>query len=119
MLNEAFTYENRVLVVVTTPRHISTQYIPSEREFTIFCRGTICNNLINLYLIAYRDNRTLVDTGSAVTAFESLELVDVIAHFTERILTLIMVKRFTRVYEDLISGNTRNNASACRGYERS
>jgi len=102
---------------VTAPRHISTKHIPPKSKFTTFRRGAIDNNLSGFNFIAYGDNGTLVDTGATVTPFECLEFVNIVAHFAECVFTLVVVKCFTGIYENLIGGNACDSPGSLSGDE--
>ena len=115
--NKTLADEDRIFVVVATPRHISTQHVPSEGEFPVLRRSAVCNDLFGFHCITDCNDRMLMDTGTAVTPLESLKFVNIVPHLTEGILAFIVVEGFTGVYENFISRDACNGASACRGDE--
>ena len=99
---------------MTAPRHVSTEDVSPKSKFAIFCGCAIRNNLSGSNLITHRNDGTLVDTGATITPFERLEFVNIVAHLTEGIFTLISVKCFTCMDKDFVSRDTCDGASTGR-----
>ena len=80
VLDESLGNENRVLKVVTAPRHEGDQHVAAERQFAAIGTRTVGNDLAFLDTLADLDDRTLVDTGVLVRTLELDQRVDVRRH---------------------------------------
>src|SRR3972149_2661411 len=73
--------QDRVLEVVTVPRHERDQHVLAKRQFTDVGRGTVSQHVALGYDIALADERPLVDTGVLVGTRVFDQIVDVDAWF--------------------------------------
>ena len=74
-LNQVFTKEDSILVVVTFPRHISNDNVVAQRQLAMISGRTICDRLLLEYLVTLVHDRNLVDAGTLVGAHVLLKLI--------------------------------------------
>ena len=77
VLGDALGDEDRVLEVVTLPRHERDEHVLAERELAHVGRRAVREDVAGLHLLAGADDRLLVEAGRLVRALELVELVDV------------------------------------------
>ena len=100
-LDEVFTEENGVLVVIALPRHIGNNDIVAERKLSAVSRGTVRNRLSFCNVVAHIDERLLIDTGRLVGA--------------DKFLQFIMIERTAvRLNRNGVGGDLRDCAAAPR-----
>ena len=75
LLYQPLTQKYRILVVITLPGHKSDQRVLSESNLSAGSRRSVSDNLSFLNLISFGYNRSLVHTGSLVTADKFSKLV--------------------------------------------
>ncbi|CAB4766826.1 unannotated protein [freshwater metagenome] len=77
--DEALREDDRVLEVVTLPRHEGHEQVLAERELALIGGGTVGEDLALLDLVALDHARLLVNAGVLVRTLELEELVDLLA----------------------------------------
>src|SRR6185437_15177218 len=77
--------EDRVLEVVTAPRHEGYQHVASKSEFALLRAGTVGDDLTLDDAVALADDRLLVDTGVLIGTLELGELIDVRSNLTREL----------------------------------
>ncbi len=80
VLDHPLGHENRVLEVVTPPRHEGDQHVPPQRQLPQFGAGSIGQRLPHFHPLPVTHDRLLADAGVLVGALELREAVDVGAH---------------------------------------
>ena len=75
--HDALGNEDRVLEVITIPRHEGDERVLAEREFAQLRRGTVSNDIALLDEIAFLHQRPLIDAGRLVRTLELLQVIDV------------------------------------------
>ena len=63
--NEALTYQDGILEVVSSPRHKGHQYVAPQRELTHIGRLTVCNNLTASYAITDAHKKKFAEVARA------------------------------------------------------
>ena len=66
-----------VFVVVAVPGHERDQHVAAEREFAVVRIGTIGNDLAFLHVLAFVDDRLLIDARPRIRAHEFPQLINV------------------------------------------
>ncbi|MNI47083.1 hypothetical protein D3C73_1015820 [compost metagenome] len=69
-LNQFFTKQDRILIVITFPSHKGYNYVTSKSQFTHFGRRPVRKDITLLNDISAFNNRTLIYTGSLVRTHE-------------------------------------------------
>src|SRR5205823_6925655 len=82
--------EDRVLEVVTAPRHEGDENVAAEAEFALLGAGTVGDDLPLDHAVALADDRLLVNAGVLVGALELRELVDVRADLTRQLRGVVL-----------------------------
>jgi hypothetical protein len=77
LLRDALRDEDRVLEVVTAPRHERDDHVPAERELAHVAAGAVGDDVTDLDLLAGTDDRLLGVRGALVRALVLPESVDV------------------------------------------
>ena len=77
--------KDRVLEVVTAPRHERDQDVAAEAEFALLGARTVGDDLALDHAVTLADDRLLVDAGVLVGALELRQLVDVRADLTREL----------------------------------
>ncbi len=77
VLGDALGDEDRVLEVVTLPRHERDEHVLAERELAHVGRRTVREDVASLHPLARADDRLLVEAGRLVRPLELVELVDI------------------------------------------
>ena len=77
-----FGDQNRVLEVVTIPRHERDHHVLTQRQFAQVGRCTVSDHVAARHDVAFFDDRTLVDVGVLVRAGVFDQVVDVYTDFT-------------------------------------
>ena len=67
---QVFGKQDRVLVVVTFPGHVRYDHVMTQRQFPAVGSGTVRQHLSGLDIIAFENDRFLVDTGALVGTFK-------------------------------------------------
>src|SRR5690625_3157635 len=75
LLYNLFTDDNRVLKVISSPRHESHKHISAKCKFTILSITSHCNRLTLDNLVANAYNRTLVNGCILLTSFKFLKRI--------------------------------------------
>src|SRR6185437_14688577 len=90
LLDQPLADEDRVLEVVSAPRHERDQHVSAQRQFALFGAGTISDHLALYHPLAFADHRLLVDAGVLVGALELDELVDVGTDFAGELSGVVL-----------------------------
>ncbi len=77
LAHQLFADEDRVLEVVTAPRHEGHQHVAAERQLALLRARTVGDDLALDNALALANNRLLVDAGVLVGALELDQRVDV------------------------------------------
>ena len=77
--------QDRVLEVVTAPRHEGDQHVAAEAELALLRARTVGDDLPLEHAVALANDRLLVDAGVLVGALELRELIDVRADLTREL----------------------------------
>ncbi len=75
--NQLLRDQDRVLEVVTTPRHECHKYVTSKAKLALLRARTISDDLPLEHAVALTNNRLLIDAGVLVGTLELDQLVDV------------------------------------------
>ena len=67
---QVFGKQDRVFVVIAFPGHVSYDNVMAQRQFTLISSGTVRQYLSGLDIIAFENDRFLVDTGALVRTFK-------------------------------------------------
>ena len=114
ILDEPLADEDRVLIVVSAPRHIGAENIPAECEFAFIGRSPIGDNVAGCHFISDRDDGPLMDARAVVAPFEGVEFVPVVPHLTLVLFTDICVKCFIGMDDDIFGGDAFDGAAPLR-----
>ncbi len=90
LADQLFGDEDRVLEVVTAPRHERDQNVAAEAELALLRARTVCDHLTLDDAIVLADDRLLVDAGVLVGALELRELIDVGADLTRELRGVVL-----------------------------
>src|SRR6185437_1515212 len=82
--------EDRVLEVVTAPRHKRDQHVTAKTQLALLRARTIRDHLTLDHTITLADDRLLVDAGVLVGALELGELVDVRTNLTRKLRGVVL-----------------------------
>ena len=77
LLHHTFRYHDRILIIITIPRHESHQHVPAQGQLTVIGRGAIGDDMAWLHDLVSLDQGTLVDARVLVGALELGQGVDV------------------------------------------
>ena len=75
--NDAVGDQDRVLEIVAVPGHERDEHVPAQRQFTVFSRRAVRQNVTLADNIADLDQRPLVDSGVLVRTLEFQQRVDI------------------------------------------
>src|ERR1700677_1187581 len=90
LADQLFGDEDRVLEVVTAPRHEGDQNVTAEAEFALLGARTVGDDLTLDDTVTLADDRLLVDAGVLVGALELRELVDVGTNLTRELRGVVL-----------------------------
>ncbi len=90
LADQLFGDQNRVLEVVSAPRHKGDQHVAAETELALLRARTVRDHLALEDAVALADDRLLVDAGVLVRALELRELVDVRADLTRKLRGVVL-----------------------------
>src|SRR6185312_14093781 len=85
LADQLFGDQDRVLEVVTAPRHERHQHVAAEAELALLGAGSVGDDLAFQHAVALADDRLLVDAGVLVRPLELDELVDVRTDFARQL----------------------------------
>ena len=81
--NNAFRNENRVLEVVTIPRHECYQHVLPQRQLTLVGGGSICYYVATRNYVSHFHQRALVNVGVLVGTGIFNQVINVHTHFAD------------------------------------
>ncbi len=84
-LHQLLGNHDRVLKVVSAPRHERHEHVASQRQFAEIGARTVGQHVAFLHPLALPDDRLLVDTGVLVRALELGHRIDVRAHLARKL----------------------------------
>ena len=82
VFNDPLRDNNRILKVITIPRHERYEHVPTESKLTRLCVWSIRENVTLLDLVTDFNNRLLVDAGSCIRTHELPERISVNVFFS-------------------------------------
>ena len=80
LANKPFIEKNRVFIVIAFPGHKAYKSVFAETYFAVIRCGTVRDNIAFVYVLAYLNNRSLVNAGALVGAHKFCNRV--VLHFT-------------------------------------
>ena len=104
VLDQPLGENDRVLEVVSVPRHERHGDVGSECELSVFGRSAISQNFTGLHLLSGLDDRTLVERGVLVGAPVFLEAITIVLSESRQraIAVLLATLRSAGVDDDLV-----------------
>ena len=90
LTHQLFRDQDRVLEVVTAPRHEADKHVASEAELALLRAGTVGDHLSLHHAVALTDDRLLVDAGVLVRPLELDELIDVRTNLTRKLRGMVL-----------------------------
>src|SRR5205085_2459671 len=114
VLHQTLGDEDRVLEVVTAPRHESDEDVPAQSQLTAICARPVRDHLPLRHALADSDNRALIDTGVLVRPLEFGQRVDVRRHLARDRAVHIMIC----ADDDALTVNVIHHTVAARGDNR-
>ena len=114
LLDETFRNDDRVLEVVTAPRHVGDQHVPAERELPVLRGRTVGEDVALLDGLSAEADRPLVHAGACVAAQIFVKPVILV-----RILRRIGGRQIAvRRHDDVIADHLGDDAVGHRRHHR-
>ena len=76
ILNDLFRDQNRILEIITIPRHKSHEDVTTNGKLAILSRSTIRKDLAFLYRLSTRNNRLLIKACARIGTHKLTKIVD-------------------------------------------
>ena len=90
LFHHLFGDQDRVLEVVTAPRHEGHQDVASQSQLAVIGARTVSDDLAFQYALAFFDYRLLVDASVLVGTLELRQLVNIAAHLARQLRGMML-----------------------------